>query len=84
MVRTGRFEEAKAYYQKYLEFQKPPRYTDSLTSIAQLCEILEDYDGAIEAHRQEIALLASDWDTTAGETVDQHYREIARLEAKKK
>lgn len=84
MVRTGRFEEAKAYYQKYLEFQKPPRYTDSLTSIAQLCEILEDYDGAIEAHRQEIALLASDWDTTAGETVDQHYREIARLEVKKK
>lgn len=84
MVKTGHYEQAKVYYRKYTAFQKPPRYTDSLTSIAQLCEIQGDYAGAIEAHREEIALLASDWDTTTGETVDQHYREIARLEKKQK
>lgn len=82
MVRTGNFEQAKVYYRKYLQYQKPPRYTDSLTSIAQLCEIQGDYAGAIEAIKEEIALIASDWNTTAGETVDQHYRNIARLEKK--
>lgn len=82
MVKIGRYEEAKAYYRKYLQYQKPPRYTDSLTSIAQLCEIQGDYAGAIEAIQEEIALIASDWNTTSGETVDQHYRKIARLEKK--
>ncbi len=82
MVRLGRYDQAKEYYRKYLAFQKPPRYTDSLTSIAQLCEIQGDYPGAIAAIREEIAVLASDWNTTAGETVDQHYRNIARLEKK--
>lgn len=72
----------KEYFRKYLQYQKPPRYTDSLTSIAQLCEIQGDYKGAIAAIKEEIALLASDWNTTTGETVDYHYRNIARLEAK--
>lgn len=82
MIKIGDFDQAKAYYRKYIQNQKPPRYTDSLTSIAQLCEIQGDYAGAIEAIREEIAVLASDWDTTTGETVDQHYRNIARLEKK--
>ena len=84
MVRTGNYEQAKVYYRKYTDYQKPPRYTDSQTSIAQLCEIQGDYAGAIEAIREEIALLASDWDTTSGETVDQHCRNIARLKKKLK
>lgn len=82
MVKLGRFEEAKRYYRKYIDNQKPPRYTDSLTSIAQLCEIQGNYQGAIEAVREEIQIIASDWNTHTGETVDQHYRNIKRLEAK--
>lgn len=81
-VEIGEYDKAKLYYRKYLQTQKRPRYTDSLSSIAQLCEIEGDYACAIEAHREEIALLASDWNTTAGETVDQHYREIERLQKK--
>ena len=84
LVRMGRYEEAKISYQKYTEFQKAPRYTDSLTSIAQICEIQGDYAGAIDAIRKEIELLKTDWNTTTGETVDQHLRNIARLEAKLK
>ena len=84
MVKMGEYEKGKEYYRKYMHYQKPPRYTDSLTSIAQLCEIQGDYPGAIEAVREEIALLRSDWNTTTGETVDQHLRTIARLEAKMK
>ena len=81
-ARRGRYEDAKACYRKYLALQQPPRYTDGCTAIAQICEIQGDYAGAIEAVREEIALLASDWNTTTGETVDQHLRNITRLEAK--
>ena len=84
MVRMGRYEEAKQYYRKYMEFQTSPRDTDALTSIAQLCEIEGDYAGAIAAAKEEIKLLETDWNTTTGETVDQHLRNISRLEAKMK
>ena len=83
MVRIGDYERAKGYYRKYQDNQKErPKYTDGLTSIAQLCEIRGDYAGAIAAAEEEIAALASDWDTTAGETVDQHLRRIERLKKK--
>lgn len=82
MVKIGRYEDAKIYYHKYIQNQKAPRYTDSLTSIAQLCEIQGDYEGAIAAIEEEISLLISDWNTISGETVDQHYRNIARLKEK--
>ena len=79
-ARMGQYDDAKHYYRQYLIHQNPPRYTDSLTSIAQLCEIEGDYEGAIAAIKEEIALLAGDWGTVTGETVDQHTRNIARLQ----
>ena len=82
MVRMGQYTKAKESYRKYMQYQTPHRYTDSLISIAQLCEIEGDYVGAIEAVKEEIRLLETDWNTTTGETVDQHLRTIARLEAK--
>lgn len=82
MARAGRYEEAKAYYRKGLEIQKPPRYTDGVASIAQICELQGDYPGAIAAHEEELAILAGEWDTTTGEQVDRHRREIARLKKK--
>ncbi len=56
---------------------------DSLEAIAQVCELRGDLDGAVKALEEEIALLASEWDTAAGETVDQVRREIGRLKAKR-
>lgn len=82
MARASRWQDAIAYYRKALETQKPPRYTDGTTSIAQVCEIIGDIPGAIAAHEEEIRILAEEWDTTTGETVDQHRREIARLKVK--
>lgn len=79
MARMGRYEEAKNYYRKALDIQKAPRYTDAATSIAQVCELQGDCLGAIAAHEEELAILASEWDTSSGEQVDQHRREIARL-----
>ena len=83
-VKLGDYEQAKYYYRKYTEHQNPPRYTDSLTSIAQLCEIQGDYAGAIDAVYEEIRLLEEDWNTTTGETVDQHLRNIDRLKNRMK
>ena len=82
MAVMGEYEKAKTYYRRGLEIQSPPRYTDGLTSIAQLCEIQGDWAGAIAAHEDEIQVLAAEWDTVDGETVDQHRRAIARLKAR--
>lgn len=77
---TEQYEEAKVCYEKYLELQSPPHYTDGCTATAHICEITGDYRGAIRAHERELEVLASDWDTHTGETAQQHQREIARLE----
>lgn len=83
MVRIGNYEQAKLYYRKYQDNQKEsPKYTDGLTSIAQICEIQGDYAGAIATVEEEIAILANDWNTTSGETVDQHLRKIEKLKKK--
>ena len=85
MARAGRWEEAKDYYRKSMDVQtKLPRYTDGLTSIAQICEIQKDYDGAIKAIRDELKVLAEEWNTTCGEQVDQHLRALERLATKKR
>lgn len=84
MARAGRWEEAKAHYRKSMDVQtKLPRYTDGVTSIAQICEIQGDMDGAIAACEEELDILRNEWSTTSGEQMDQNYREIERLKAKK-
>ena len=52
---------------------------DSLESIAQVCELEGDVPGAVAALEEEAALLAEQWDTRTGETVDKVRREINRL-----
>ncbi|MBR4953433.1 MAG: helix-turn-helix domain-containing protein [Oscillospiraceae bacterium] len=84
MAKLGRYEDAKAHYRKSMEIQtKFPRWLDGVTSTAHICEIQGDYDGAISAHEEELQLLRDEWKITSGEEVDQHHREIVRLQAKK-
>lgn len=84
MARAGQWEEAKGYYRKGMELQKPPRFTDALDSIAMVCEMTGDIPGAIAALEEDIALLASEWKVSSGEMVDAVRREIARLREKSK
>lgn len=82
MARMGRYEEAKKHYRKSMEVQTVvPRYLDGLTSIAYICEIQGDWDGAIAANEEEFALLREEWKITSGEECDARLREIARLKA---
>lgn len=79
MVRTGRYGRAKEHYRRAFELQPAPKYVDSLESIAQVCELEGDVPGAVAALEEEAALLAEQWDTRTGETVDKVRREINRL-----
>lgn len=80
MARAGRYEEAKKHYRKSMDVQTEyPRYQDGLTSIAHICEIQGDYDGAIAANEEELVLLREEWNITSGEEIDAHRREIVRL-----
>ena len=84
MARAGRFAEAVDYYEKCKQFQTKPKYVDPQQSISQLKELMGDIPGAIAALEEELAVLAEDWDTTAGETVDAVRRDIERLNKKLK
>lgn len=79
LARAGRFEEARQHYRKALSIQPAPKYVDALKSIAQLYEREGNFQAAMEALQEEIQILATQWDTRTGETVDRVHREIARL-----
>ena len=81
-ARTGRFDEAVADFRRSMELQKAPRYVDGLESIALAKELTGDIPGAIAALEEEIKLLADEWDTATGETVDKVRREMDRLRKK--
>lgn len=80
MARYGKYEKAKAYYRRGMDLQQPPRFTDYLESIAQVCELQGDIPGAIAAFHEELDVQREEWHTTTGETTDIVLRNIARLE----
>ena len=80
MARACQWDQAKLYYRKGLELQKPPRFVDGPESIAQIGEITGDLAGAIQALEEELEVLAQDWGITTGETADRVRRRIAALQ----
>ena len=82
LAKLGRYEEALTYFKKCQPMRPSPRFTDCEDAISQICMILGDIDGAIEAQRQMLQIMKEDW-TTEGESVDSILREIKRLESMK-
>ena len=78
-ARNGEYDAAKESYYRAMSLQSAPRKVDPLISLALVCEMTHDYQGAIAAWRQNLAICAEDWDLTAGESVDEIEREIERL-----
>ena len=74
------YDRALEYYRRAVECQAPPRYVDPFESMAQVYQIVGDIPGALSALREELTVLADDWQCTEGETVDKLRREIDRLE----
>lgn len=83
LKKLGRYEEALADYEKCFEMQTPPRITDGLHSMAQVHELLGDFDGAIRDRQRIIKCLKEEYKTVSGEEVDSQKREIERLKDRK-
>lgn len=83
MKKLGRYDEAIADYEKCFEVQKAPRLTDGLHSLAQLHELLGDFDAAINDRKRIIKCLKDEYDTFSGEGIDSQKREIERLKKRK-
>ncbi|MBQ8280428.1 MAG: helix-turn-helix domain-containing protein [Roseburia sp.] len=77
--KLGLIKEAVADYEKCVEMQSAPHITDGLYSLAQVHEMLGDYQAAIRDNERIIEYLALDYNTTDGELVDARRREIQRL-----
>lgn len=82
MAKLGRYRESLAYFQKAAPMRSKPRFTDCEDAISQICQILGDIDGAIEAQHQMLQVVKEDW-VSEGEAVDHILREIKRLKALK-
>ena len=74
-----RYDDAIKAYRQGLEHQASPKYVDSLESIAMIYEIQGENAEAVKVLEEELELLASDWDTTEGETSERIRRWIKRL-----
>ena len=81
--KLGRYEEALADYEKCFEMQEPPRIADGLYSMAQVHELLGDFDAAIADRQRIIKCLKEEYKTFSGEGIDEQKREIERLKRRK-
>lgn len=82
LVRSGRSNEALAYYRKANDIQPAPRYCDPIEAIAQYHEMRGEYELAIAALNEELEIFKNEWNFTAGETADMVHRQIERLKHK--
>lgn len=78
-ARCARYDLALADYRQAAARQEVPRYTDVYDSIAQICAIVGDTEGAIAAYETVLDILAQDWHLTEGETVQGYMDNIHRL-----
>ena len=74
------YDKAIAWYRKGQELQPSPKYTDSAMSIAHICEIRGDKEGAIAAYREVLRLMKEDWGIVSGESREAVERAIRALQ----
>ena len=79
LVKHARYEEAIEAFEKSMTLSKPPRMTDALDSIAQICILLGDKTGAVNAYERMLEIMKEDWQLTEGETVEGYRQNIAQL-----
>ena len=79
LKKLGCLESAIEDYEKCVEMQEAPHIIDGLYSLAQVHEMIGDYEAAIRDNERIIRYLAEDFDIQDGEQVDSRMREIERL-----
>lgn len=73
------YEKAIAHYEKAMEVQASPKFTDPPQSMAHIYEILGDNEKAVECYKLELKMSREEWGIIAGEEVDEANRNIERL-----
>ena len=73
------YDRAVEWYRKGQEMQPSPKFTDSAASIAHICEIRGDREGAIAAYRELLRLQREEWGIVSGEEHDAVERAIRKL-----
>ena len=77
------YEKALSDYREAVVRQtEKPRFTDPYDSIAQVCAVMGDKTGAIEAYEKVVEILREDWGLTEGETVEGYLENIEQLKGK--
>ena len=79
-TQIGDYAAAKESYRTAIDVMGTPHYTDPIDSLAQVCEMDNDIQGAITIRKYELEVSEKEWGDTTGESVDSIRREIARLE----
>lgn len=78
-ARACRYEEAVACYEKCMEVQEVPRYTDAAMAIAQIGEITGDTALSAKAWNTYVRILNEDWGIAEGVQVEQAVKKIREL-----
>ena len=73
------YDRAVEWYRRAQSMQPSPKYTDSAMSIAHICEIWGDKEGAVAAYREQLRLMREDWGIVSGEECEAVERAIQRL-----
>ncbi len=76
------YEKAIAHYEKAMEVQKSPKFTDPPQSMAHIYEILDDKEKAVECYKLQLKMMREEWGIIAGEEVDQAKYDMERLLSK--
>ena len=79
-VQRQEYDRAIEWYRKGQEIQPSPKYTDSARSIAHICEIRGDKEGAIAAYKEELRLMKDEWGMISGEERDEVVRAMQKLQ----
>lgn len=79
-AKRAMYERAISDYRRATELQTAPRYIDGFQSIAQICTLIGDKEGAISAYREVVRILREEWDMQEGETVLGFLESIAQLQ----
>ena len=78
-AKRGEYSKAIEYYRKAAKLEAAPRYTDNYLSIAQICELMGDAHGAIEAYEKVIEICRTDWSMPEGGVIAEYLSKINHL-----
>lgn len=73
------YENALLHYERAMEAQASPKFTDPPEAMAHIYEILGDTEKAVECYKLQLKMMRDEWGIIAGEEVNRATYEMERL-----